>query len=206
MSIDEQVIRRLEDFILAERKLQGITNVPFQHHGKDVSGYAYVRAMNKPLVAALSELSPMLSHADRKLRFLEVGSGIGTKCQLAQLLGYAATGIDLLPEYVELAQHIYIDCDFQHANALAYNYEPFDVVYYHVPFFDDELIEQLENRVLSQVHTGGILIATRISPALTRFLDADPVPHRDYAAHRLRLGQDIGRLVVVRKTVPRTQA
>ncbi|MEM9586899.1 MAG: class I SAM-dependent methyltransferase [Planctomycetota bacterium] len=200
MELHEKVIRRLEDFILDDRQLRSVGNLSFEHRGKQEIAYPYLRALNGPLVNAVGALIKRDGRAPDALRFLEVGCGIGTKCELVRLLGVSATGIDLLPEYVELAKKVFAECAFLHANALEFDYHGFDIVYYHAPFFDDHLIESLESRVLSQLPVGGVLIATRISPAFAAVLDSNGTDRGDWMAERSTLEVDVGRLVVVKKS------
>ena len=199
MDHHEKVIRRLEDFILAERNLKSVGNIPFEHDGKRELGYPYIRASNRSFENALGELEWLLEKPVKDILFLEVGCGIGTKCEIARLIGMEASGIDILPEYINLAQMIYPDCTFLHANAFEYNYNRFDAVYYGVPFFDDYLIQQLEDRVLSQLPFGAVLIVTRISEALAKMLGEDATSQHGYSVHRLTVEEDIGRLVVEQK-------
>ena len=200
MDHNEKVVRRLEDFILAERDLKSVGNIPFDHDGKVELGYPYIRASNQSLVAALGELERLLEKPVNEIQFLEIGCGIGTKCELARLIGMKASGIDLLPEYVNLAKQVYPACTFLHANAFEYDYKPFDAVYYHVPFFDDYLVQQLEDRVLSQMHLGSVLIVTRISEAMASNLGGDATSQYGYTVHRSNVEEDIGRLIVLQKS------
>jgi len=200
MNHHEKVIRRLEDFILGERDLKSVGNIPFEHDGKKELGYPYIRASNRSLGNALGELEWLLEKPVKYIKFLEVGCGIGTKCEIARLIGMEATGIDILPEYINIAQQIYPDCAFLHANAFEYDYNRFDAVYYHVPFFNDDLVQQLEDRVLSQLPIGAVLIVTRISEALARLLEENVATQRGYSVHGLTVEEDIGRLIVVQKS------
>ncbi len=195
----EKIIRRLEDFILSERDLKSVGNIPFDHDGKKELGYPYIRASNRSLGNALGLLEKLLVKPVKDIKFLEIGCGIGTKCEIARLIGMEATGIDILPEYIHIAQQIYPDCTFSQANAFEYDYSGFSAVYYHVPFFEDYLVEQLENRVLSQLPIGAVLIATRISEALAGALGGDVASQHGFSVHRLTVEEDIGRLIVLKK-------
>ena len=199
MSLDEKVIRSLEDFILTEHQLDSVGNLRFEHQGKEELGYPYLRASNRSLVSAIVAIKAIMKPAGDELRFLEVGCGLGTKTELARLSGMQAFGIDLLPEYVELAQKIYPDCKFDHANALHFQYESYDIVYYHVPFFDDHLIRQLEERVLSQVRRGAMMIATRLSTELAQLIDEQSTSGYGCAVKRVSVDEDVGRLTIVQK-------
>lgn len=200
MDLDEQVIRRLEDFILHEHQLKAIGNLPFQYNGEERLAYSYIRASNGPLVAALRGLQQHLDRPPAELQFLEVGCGIGTKCELARGLGMQTTGIDLLPEYVNLANQVYPECKFITANALEFDYASFDLVYYHVPFFDDCLLQALEDRVLSQIRSGAVLIVTRTSQSLARTLSTPDSSSQDFGVAPVSVAAEVGRLVLIQKS------
>jgi SAM-dependent methyltransferase len=195
----ETIIRRMEDFILAQRGLESVGDIEFEHAGKREQGYPYIRAANRPLANALAEVVSIVAKPVDAIRFLEVGCGIGTKCEIARLMGMKAFGIDILPAYIDLAQQLYPECRFTQANALAYDYTPFDAVYYHVPFFEDDLVRQLENRVLSQLPFGAVMIVTRASRALARTLEHEPAAPDGCSVHRLTVRQDVGRLILMKK-------
>ena len=199
MNLSEKIVRRLEDFILAERNLKSVGNIPFEHDGNIELAYPYIRASNQSLIAALGELERILDKPICEIQFLEVGCGIGTKCELARLTGMKASGIDLLPEYVNLAKRVYPDCTFSHANAMDCDYTSFDAVYYHVPFFNDYLVQQLEERVLSQLRLGAVLIVTRISEAMSENLRGEARSRHGYSVQRAAVEKDIGRLIIIQK-------
>ena len=75
MNRHEEVICRLEDFILAERNLKTVGNIPFEPDGKEVLGYPYIRASNRSIGNALGELEWLLEKPAKDIRFLEVGCG-----------------------------------------------------------------------------------------------------------------------------------
>jgi len=200
MDHNEKVVRQLEDFILAAQGLQSVGNLPFDHHGKMEIGYPYIRASNQSLMVALGQLERLLEKPVNEIQFLEIGCGIGTKCELARLLGMKASGIDLLPEYVDLAKQVYPACTFWHANAFECDFQSFDVVYYHVPFFDDDLVRQLEDRVLSHIRQGAVLIVTRISETMANDRAGDATSRRGYTVQRPDFAEDIGRLIVLQKS------
>lgn len=170
MSTHEQVIRQLEDFILAEHELYPASRLPFEHAGKVEYGYPYIRFGNAAFETALVACLEVMRQPSRTVRFLEVGCGLGTKCEIARLHGMQASGLDLNPEYVALADRIYFNCTFLHANALEFDYREFDLVYYHVPFFEDSLLFDLERQILSQLPIQGVLFVTRVSASLQQAL------------------------------------
>ncbi|MCA9190569.1 MAG: methyltransferase domain-containing protein [Planctomycetales bacterium] len=196
MLTQEEVVRQLEDFILAEHNLLSVGNIPFEHHGKIEKGYPYIRASNASLLNAFQVVEGALGKPLNEAQFLEIGCGIGTKCELARQTGMSATGVDLLAEYVALARRVYPLCSFVHANALELDYCTFDIVYYHVPFFGDELVRELEQRLLQQLPLGSMLIVTRISDWLVGMLQA---PQQNDRFQQISTNVDLGRLKLLRK-------
>ncbi|MCA9128174.1 MAG: class I SAM-dependent methyltransferase [Planctomycetales bacterium] len=196
MLTQEEVVRQLEDFILAERGLLSVGNIPFEHNGKVERGYPYIRASNASLLNAFRTIEGVTGKPLNQVRFLEVGCGLGTKCELARQAGMTATGIDLLTEYVNLARQLYPLCAFEQANALEYNYGCFDVVYYHVPFFGEELVRELEKRLLEQLQCGSMLIVTRISDWLAEGFETKG---GGIYFQRIATDVDVGRLTLLCK-------
>ncbi len=84
-------------------------------------------------------------------RFLDVGCGIGTKLLLARFLGWGdVTGIELRPEYGEVARRLCPEADVFVADAFEWDgYGEFDVVFMYRPCIPDDLERHLEDRVLS---------------------------------------------------------
>jgi SAM-dependent methyltransferase len=202
MSMLENVIRQLEDFVLIERDLFRTGRIPFEHQGNTEYGYPYIRSANSVFEAVLLATLGRLQKPPAEIRFLEVGSGLGTKCEIARLHGLQSSGVELNPGLVELARRIFWNCKFVHANALEFDYHEFDLVYYYVPFFEDVLLFQLEQRILSQLPINGILIATRLSDALQHAIGEQA----DGCAplQRIRFGAELelGTLEVLQKISP----
>lgn len=89
-------------------------------------------------------------------RYLEVGCGIGTKLLLARFLGWSdVTGIELHPEYAEVARRMCPEADVFVADAFEWDgYGEFDVVYMYRPCIPDYLERCFEERVLSLMKPG----------------------------------------------------
>ena len=166
----EQVLRQLEDFILDEHDLYGVSAPRFDHRGKSESGYPYIRLENEAFEMALLECSQLISPQDGVIRFLEVGCGLGTKCEIARLHGMQSSGFDINRGYVDLAGKVFFECTFAQANAFEFDYSDYDLIYYHVLFFDDAMLFDLELRILSQLPVGGVLFVSRLSETLQQAL------------------------------------
>lgn len=195
----EQVIRQLEDFILAENDLFGTERIPFEHHGKMEFGYSYIRSANTSFQCALVAVLKLFARPISEIRFLEAGCGLGTKCEIARLHGMQATGFDLKIEYVELAQRIFRDCSFVSSNVFDFDYSQFDLVYYHVPFFEDKLLFQLEIRILTQLPVGSVLFVTRFSDQLRQSIYEGGKIKPQFSDVLFDPGFDLGRICVLQK-------
>ena len=121
---------------------------------------------------------------------------MGSKCELARLLGFESVGIDLVPGYVRLASEIFPECKFEVANALEFDYSLFDVVYYHVPFFEERLLIELESRIERQVAPGAHLVVTR-SPSN---VGDDSLAAGGSRWIPVECRNDVGRLIVLKKS------
>ncbi|MEL6105400.1 MAG: hypothetical protein AAFU85_05165 [Planctomycetota bacterium] len=60
MDLQERIVRRLEDFVLAERGLDSVGDIRFQHEGEEQSAYPYIRALNSSFIHALQSLPAAL--------------------------------------------------------------------------------------------------------------------------------------------------
>ncbi len=200
MEYHEQLIRQLEDYILAQKGLLPAGRLEFEHLGQRRLGYPYIRSLNPPLAAAFEACVALRGRPRSQVRFLEVGCGIGTKTAIARLAGLPSTGIDLRPGYIELARELYPDCRFECANALDFNYADFDLVYYHLPLIGDDAMYELERRILTQLPCGGMLVCTALTALLVeriyngdalRTAWADKLLDPQFALGRLRVLQKL---------------
>jgi SAM-dependent methyltransferase len=102
------------------------------------------------------------STSARRPRFLECGSGFGFVAALAKELGFAVTGVEVEPSYVELSRRIFPAVPVEEADLRTYDrFAEFDVVYYYAPFADDETQARFERRVEAALLPGAILVANR---------------------------------------------
>ena len=98
----EEVLRRLEDYILEQAGVFGCGQFDFEYEGRSHRGYPYIRSSMAALAKALLQYQEMTVPSQAPPRFLEVGCGLGSKCELARQLGFEATGVDLKPEYCDV--------------------------------------------------------------------------------------------------------
>ncbi len=102
------------------------------------------------------------STSARRPRFLECGSGFGFVAALAKELGFAVTGVEVEPRYVELSRRLFPSVPVEQADLLTFDrFAEFDVVYYYAPFADDQTQARFERRVEAALLRGAILVANR---------------------------------------------
>ena len=94
-------------------------------------------------------------------KFVDVGSGIGTKLFLADSLGFEPTGIERREDYIEVSRRLYPEYKVHHANALDFTaYEQFDVIYTYRLARNEQLQEQVHNHILQNMRDEAILFAS----------------------------------------------
>lgn len=102
--------------------------------------------------------------------FIDVGCGIGTKMIAANILLHCRVfGIEKDPKYVEAARKLLgTDGNYRfgsipgtviHSDALEHSYEPYDVIYFYCPLFDDKLQVKLEQRIITTAKKGAFVMA-----------------------------------------------
>lgn len=101
---------------------------------------------------------------DRPFRFLDVGSGGGTKVFAATTCFDVCDGLEYEQTTVEtgrafLAQVAPERCRLIHGDALTFNtYNDYDVIYYYRPLMNKEGMIAMEHRIASQTRPGTVLI------------------------------------------------
>ncbi|RLI53636.1 MAG: hypothetical protein DRO87_11335 [Candidatus Thorarchaeota archaeon] len=96
-------------------------------------------------------------------RFLDAGCGIGNVMVLAHAVGFEVSGIDINPDLIELAHHMFAhshDYSLDICDILSYNkYNMYDIIYYFCPIQDVELEKEFEKKVEKDAKKGAIIIA-----------------------------------------------
>jgi SAM-dependent methyltransferase len=91
-------------------------------------------------------------------RYLEVGSGIGTKLVLAKAAGFEVTGIEAREQYAAVSRYIAPEAVTVVADARGYLYREWDVVYSYRPLISNAAEEALEQWISSQLPAGAVWI------------------------------------------------
>jgi SAM-dependent methyltransferase len=113
-------------------------------------------------------------------RFLEIGSGAGTRMLLAkEIFGLSVHGIDRVPEYVQQARELGLSAQVQ--DALTYeDYGNFDIIWFNRPFRDRDLQSRLEEKVWAGMKPGAVVICANLEnpPPSTFWLVLDDMEVR----------------------------
>lgn len=101
----------------------------------------------------------------RPARFLDVGCGGGLKVMTAAQWFRPSEGIDLDPNYVDVARNLLATTCHEsttalQANALTFDgYGDYDVIYFYRPIEDRDLLNKLEERIIASARPDALLIA-----------------------------------------------
>ena len=147
-------------FILANPLAGDADRVPaLNHRDIGLSGPYFVNLMAAGYRLALAQ------RRERPLRFIDVGSGGGTKVFTASSFFEYAEGLEYDAGYVAHARD-WMDrvgapgCKIVQGDALDYtNFAEFDVIYMYRPIKDRPLQVRLEDQVFAQARPGTIVIA-----------------------------------------------
>lgn len=114
-----------------------------------------------------------------KIRFIDVGCGVGQKIFLAQCFGFKAYGLELRKALIEEGKKAFglvggkpehflnilnnWECKsepaFIQGNALTFeDYSNFDVIYFYCPLFKPELQKKLEDKIARTAKEGSIVV------------------------------------------------
>jgi SAM-dependent methyltransferase len=103
-----------------------------------------------------------------RMRFLDVGCGVGQKVFMAGCFGFRAYGLELRKELIAAGESLFrrLDLDtyesnrFIQGNALTYpDYNAFDILYFYCPLFKQELEMEMEKKLATDAKPGTIVIA-----------------------------------------------
>jgi hypothetical protein len=153
------VINKLESFITPK------LNCETEEKKKCDGEYLYIPL---GIDTFLDQLEIVKNHSskhysiDYEPTFVDVGSGIGSKLLLArQLLGYESNicGIEITPEYIEVAKKLVPYANIVERNALLIDYCLFDIIYFYCPLRDEKKQKQLEKRIVETAKVGAYIMA-----------------------------------------------
>ena len=147
----------------------------------------------------------------RPVRFLDIGSGGGSKLVAASSYFEDVTGLEYNPDYVRRSRHWLDsvgaeDLALIEGDALAFEgYGDFDVIYFYRPLREPSLQAEMEERVVRQARPGTIVIAVLTvalhgmdAPVCARLSNAifvtgtDAESLSDFRQRAERIGPDVG--------------
>jgi 2-polyprenyl-3-methyl-5-hydroxy-6-metoxy-1,4-benzoquinol methylase len=100
----------------------------------------------------------IVSNAGSGRRFLDVGSGIGTKLALASSLEFDVHGIECYSPYIEVSKRLFPDLPVTHCTAEVFDrYDRFDVVYCYRPCVKPEDQNALNRHISERMRSGALL-------------------------------------------------
>lgn len=129
------------------------------------------------------------STSREKLKFVDVGSGIGTKLLIARALlgrvsgcGFEITGIERTHEYIEVARKL-LHSQYEREqvrllemDALEMDYGSFDVIYFYCPIHNRTKEQELEERIIRTCKPGAYILGNHKESDIWGEKDA-PVRH-----------------------------
>lgn len=115
-----------------------------------------------PLVQFFSGMSLCMDKlGPGRHKFLDVGSGIGTKLFLADCLGFEAHGIERRQEYVDVSKRLWPEYPVKCMNALEYEtYDKFDVIYSYRLGRQDDLQTTVNKYIVDRMKRDAIFFST----------------------------------------------
>lgn len=109
-------------------------------------------------------------------KFLDVGSGLGTKLYLADTLGFEPWGIEHNLQYVDLCYHLWPEFVVHECNALEFeDYNKFDVIYSFRCARDSALQDKLNEHILKHMRDDAIFFLTDTEDATSKAVSIDGV-------------------------------
>ncbi len=97
-----------------------------------------------------------------RLRFLDIGCGIGNILLLAEMVGFQVVGIEKDTASLPVAQELLGRETVQNRDIWVYDdIAAFDVVYYFRPFSQGDMQRRFERRIEQEMQPGAVLIANR---------------------------------------------
>ena len=112
-----------------------------------------------PLVDFFAGMAICAEHATGK-RFLEIGSGIGTKLFVASAMGWDVRGVEVRANYATVSRNIFPQLPVYKSAAETYvGYDRVDVVYCYRPLKDAEAQARLNRLIADRMRPGALLFS-----------------------------------------------
>lgn len=166
------LIRRLEDHVSGYRR-----DTSSNDHARacyKAGRYPYIPLEPSEFLRQLDLTFQYLTETkslSRRLKFIDVGCGIGSKLVLAVDSSHGhyldVRGIEIDPTYHEIACSLFgrfkskewLDEHIILGDALKHNYKPYDLIYFYCPFENGQLEKKLEERIAKTAKPGALILA-----------------------------------------------
>lgn len=104
-------------------------------------------------------------------KFLDVGSGVGNVCGIAEIFDLIVEGIEFNSVLFEIAKGIYPEVKFHNIDIKDFNdYNNYDIIFYCVPFKNEKLQEELKEKIENQINIGTYIITRGFETKDNRFI------------------------------------
>ena len=115
--------------------------------------------MTVEFITGLLESIKAIEKDFQGMKFLDVGSGTGYICGIAEQMGLVAEGIELNHKLFEISTQMFPEIKFYEMNCMDFqNYGEYDIIYYWLPFRKPELMEKLKTKLEAELRVGGYLV------------------------------------------------
>jgi len=163
----------------------------FDKNYYEAGHWDYVCYGFKAFLQHLEEAHKILGN--NKAKFIDVGCGLGSKVHLAGLY-FDSYGIELNQKYCKVAKEIntprkffkygrYEDLDGKNRifkkDALTFDYNPYDVIYFFRPLSEQPLQEKLEGRIFETAQPGAIIIPIFAQSRFPKHIRHLPTPSKE---------------------------
>jgi hypothetical protein len=147
------------DYIL-DKLNKYFNNISIESHNKIIgdNGYQYFATPIDFIVNALNLIKEREIEFLNK-KFLDVGSGIGNICGVAELMGLHAEGIELNPVLFNISKQIYPKIKFHNLDICKFDdYNDYDIIFYFLPIADSESQLNLRKKIEDNIRIGTYII------------------------------------------------
>jgi SAM-dependent methyltransferase len=92
-------------------------------------------------------------------KFLDIGCGLGTLCEIARMKGLIAEGIEINPILYNISKQLFPDIKIHEMNIMNFNnYNEFDIIYYWLPFRNPKLLMEFKEKVENNIRIGSYIV------------------------------------------------
>ncbi len=148
----------IESLNQLERMAQEMSQPDNAHGTREDGSYVFIPLTEWAFIDTLFEVKSMFGN--KRVKFLDVGSGLGIKVEIAHSIGFDAYGIEI---DTELVTKSIAYSRITQADALKHeHYSSFDVIYYYCP------ISNSNERLLEKAIEDGMKVGAILVPFLKR--------------------------------------